>query len=125
VNFKDALGTVLQKSGGLEELAKEYLDEYKKTVAILETFGFSAGKFIVSMGLPPEIHTSIKGSIDNIHTDALKQLGEEHKDNKLLVHLLDALILTKKFWEHVDCKLKCVTINFTLGMLPKVSVEIE
>ena len=125
MNFKDVVGSAMQKAGGLEDTAKGYLDEYKKTLALLETFGFSAGKFMVSMGIPPEIHTSIKGSVENIREDELNKLATEHKENKLLGSLINALMMTKRFWQHVESKLTGVTVNVTLGILPKVTVEIS
>ena len=58
-------------------------------------------------------------------SDELNKLATEHKENKLLGSLINALIVTKRFWEHVELKLTGVTINVTLGLLPKVTVEIN
>lgn len=111
----------------LDEVTKgkvmTWLDEYKKAIALLEDFGFTVGRFTVSMGLLPEIHTSISGSIENIHEDALRKLIDERQAEPLLVSMLKALITLRHFWEHVELKLKSVTINVTLGMPPKIAVE--
>jgi len=37
--------------------------------------------------------------------------------------MLKALITLRHFWEHVELKLKSVTINVTLGIPPKIAVE--
>lgn len=100
-----------------------WLDEYKKAIATLETFGFTVGRFTVSMGILPEIHTSISGSIENIREDALRKLMDERQAEPLLVSMLKALITLRHFWEHVELKLKSVTINVTLGLPPKIAVE--
>jgi len=100
-----------------------WLDEYKKAIALLEDFGFTVGRFTVSMGILPEIHTSITGSIENIHEDALRKLMDERQAEPLLVSMLKALITLRHFWEHIELKLKSVTINVTLGVPPKIAVE--
>jgi len=100
-----------------------WLDEYKKAIALLEDFGFTVGRFTVSMGILPEIHTSITGSIESIHEDALRKLIDERQAEPLLVSMLKALITLRHFWEHVELKLKSVTINVTLGIPPKIAVE--
>jgi hypothetical protein len=111
----------------LDEVTKgkvmTWLDEYKKAIALLEEFGFTVGRFTVSMGILPEIHTSISGSIENIHEDALRKLIDERQAEPLLVSMLKALITLRHFWEHVELKLKSVTINVTLGIPPKIAVE--
>ena len=111
----------------LDEVTKAkvttWLDEYKKAIALLEDFGFTVGRFTVSMGILPEIHTSITGSIESIHEDALRKLIDERQAEPLLVSMLKALITLRHFWEHVELKLKSVTINVTLGVPPNIAVE--
>jgi len=111
----------------LDEVTKAkvttWLDEYRKAIALLEDFGVAVGRFTVSMGILPEIHTSITGSIESIHEDALRKLIDERQAEPLLVSMLKALITLRHFWEHVELKLKSVTINVTLGIPPKIAVE--
>jgi len=111
----------------LDEVTKAkvttWLDEYRKAIALLEDFGFAVGRFTVSMGILPEIHTSITGSIESIHEDALRKLIDERQAEPLLVSMLKALITLRHFWEHIELKLKSVTINVTLGVPPKIVVE--
>jgi len=127
--LKDLMGSLKEMAGGLEGITEfkisQWLDEYKKAIATLETFGFTVGKFTVGMGILPEIHTSISGSIQNIREDGLKKLIDEHQGDALLVSMLRALITTRRFWELVELKLTGVTINVTLGVPPKVAVELH
>jgi len=127
MDFKNLVGKVTDKAGGLGDVAQgkvnEYLDEYKKVIAILEPFGFTVQKFTVGMGVLPEIHTTISGSIENIREDGLKKMIEEHSANALLVSLLKALLMAKGFWERMELKLTGVTLNITLGVPPRISIE--
>jgi hypothetical protein len=102
----------------------EYLDDYKKALMVMETFGFTVGKLKVETGLPPNVQTSILGSIENIQTDKLNKLIEEHQGEALLVALLKALVLTRQLWECLDLKLTGVILKVTLGMPPKIDAEI-
>ena len=125
--FRDLMATLSPMTQILDEATKAkvtaWLDEYKKAIAILEDFGFTVGSFTVSMGILPEVHTSITGSIQNIHEEALRKVMEEHQAESLLVSMVKALILLRHFWEHVELKLNSVTINVTLGVPPKIAVE--
>jgi hypothetical protein len=127
--LKDLMGAVKERTEGLGDVAKgkldAWLDDYKKAVAVLETFGFKVGKFTVGMGLLPEIHTSISGSIENIREDEMKKMIEEHQSEALTVALLKALITTRRCWEHVELKLTGVTMHVTLGLPPNISVEVH
>ena len=117
------------KTEGLEGIAidkmHEMIEGYKKIIAILEPLGFKMGKFTVVMSVLPEVHTSISGSVLDIREDGLKKLIDEHQNETLLVTLLKTLILTKKIWEHMDSKLTTATINLTLGVSPKVTVDVS
>jgi len=127
--LKDLMGAVKEKTEGLGDLAtgklEVWLGEYKKAMAVLETFGFKVGKFTVDMGVLPEIHTSISGSIEDIQEDKMKKMIEEHQSEALLVSLLKALITTRRCWEHVELKLTGVMMNVTLGVPPKIGVEVH
>jgi hypothetical protein len=124
--FKDI---IRKGTEGLTDVAmdkiSELLDEYKKAIKFLETFGFTVEKLTVSMALFPEVKTSISGLIEDIHEAELKKMIEEHKGEALLVSLLKALIVTRQIWEHVELKLKGFTLNVTLGASPKINVEVK
>jgi hypothetical protein len=111
-------------SGAAMEKMTEWLDDYKKAIAVIETFGFTVGKFKVGMGIPPEVQASVSGSIENIHPDKLKTMVAEHSGEALLVSLLKALILSKQIWEQLDLNLTGVILRITLGVPPKIEVEI-
>lgn len=124
--FKDI---IRKGTEGLTDVAmdkiSELLDEYKKAIKFLETFGFTVEKLTVSMALFPEVQTSISGLIEDIREAELKKMIEEHKGEALLVSLLKALIVTRQIWEHVELKLKGFTLNVTLGASPKINVEVK
>ena len=117
------------KTEGLEGIAidkmHEMIEGYKKVIAILEPLGFKMGKFTVVMSVLPEVHTSISGSVLDIREDGLKKLIDEHQSETLVVTLLKTLIVTKKIWEHMESKLTTATINVTLGVSPKVTVDVS
>ena len=125
--LKDLMGNLHPVTQVLNEVTKAkvtaWLDEYKKAIATLETFGFTVGRFTVGMGLLPEIHTSISGSIENIHEESLRKVMEDHPAESLLVSMVKALIMLRHFLEHMELKLSNVTINVTLGVPPKITVE--
>lgn len=104
---------------------KEWLTDYRKAAAVLETLGFTVGKFSVAMGALPEIHTSLVGSIENVREERLRAMIDEHKSEDLLVSLLRALIWARWGWEQMESKLTAVTLHVTLGFPPKLSAEIH
>jgi len=129
MSMMNMVGSLKEKAEEIEGVAKEKviegMDEFKKAVTLLETFGFSIGRFTVGMGILPEISTSITGSIENIQVEGLKKIIEDHQADKLLVSMLNALIMAKRLWEHVELKLTAATLNVTLGMPPKIAVEMH
>lgn len=124
------LKSLIQKgTEGLCDVSKEKmlecLDDYKKAIAVLGTFGFTVGKFTVSMALLPEIRTSISGSIEDIREDELKKLIADHQGETLIASVLKALIFTKQCWKQIELNLTGVTIDITLGVPPKINVEVH
>jgi len=102
----------------------DWLDDYKKAITVMETFGFTVGKLEVEMGLPPKVQTFILGSIENIQTEKVNKLIEEHHGETLLEALLRALVLIKQIWKSLDLKLTGVILKVTLGISPKIDAEI-
>ena len=102
----------------------EWLDDYKKAIKYLEKYGFTVEKLEIEMGIPPEVHTSILGSIEHIQIDQLNKLIEEQQGEALIVALLRSLVLTRQIWECLDLKLTGVILKVTLGVPPKIDVEI-
>ena len=123
----DLIEKLKSKAEGLGALTQgkvlEWLDDYKRATATLETFGFEVGHFSVSMGLIPEVRTSFIGKVDAVQVDKLEALAAAHPQDQLLLGLLKALILARKFHDHVELKLKEIRLNVTLGVPPKIDVE--
>lgn len=126
--FKDLIGksaTSTEESEGLlGGKVGEWLDEYKKAVAFMETFGFRVKNFSIDMSIPPQIHSSFTGSVNDIREDKIKQMIEEHQSERLTVLAGKALIMTKKFWERVESKLEGVELDVTLGLMPSINMRL-
>ena len=129
MGLKDMIDKAKSATEGLGDLAqakvKDWIAEYKKAAAVLETLGFTVGRFTVGMGAFPELHTSLVGSIEKIREDKLRAMIDEHKTEELLVALLKTLIWARWGWEQMESKLTGVTLHVTLGVPPKVSAEIH
>jgi hypothetical protein len=108
-----------------EEGIKKAITEYKKAISVLETFGITVGSFTIGMGILPEIHTSLVGSIANIHEDAVQAMIDAHKGEDLLVALLKALLWARWGWEHLELKVTDLTLHVTLGLPPKITTEVH
>ncbi len=129
MGLKDMIDKAKSATEGLGDLAqakvKDWIVEYKKAAAVLETLGFTVGRFTVGMGAFHELHTSLVGSIEKIREDRLRTMIDEHKTEELLVALLKTLIWARWGWEEMELKLTGVTLHVTLGVPPKVSAEIH
>jgi hypothetical protein len=129
MQFSTLVSNVKIASSGLGEFAGdkliEWLNDYKKATVILNALGFTVGKFMVSMGLPPEVHTTLSGKVDSIQKDEVERLIEKHQNDSSTVHLLKALLLAKKISGHVEGRLDGVTLHITLGLPPSVKVELH
>jgi hypothetical protein len=129
MGLKDMIDKAKSATEGLGDVAqakvKDWIADYKKAAAVLETLGFTVGRFTVGMGAFPELHTSLVGSIEKIREDKLRTMIDEHKTEELLVALLKTLIWARWGWEQMESKLSEVTLHVTLGVPPKVSAEIH
>jgi hypothetical protein len=126
--FKDLIGksaTSTEESEGLlGGKVGEWLDEYKKAVAFMETFGFRVKNFSIDMSIPPQIHSSFTGLVSDIREDKIKQIIEEHQSERLTVLAGKALIMAKKFWERVESKQEGVELDVTLGLMPSINMRL-
>ena len=102
----------------------EWLDEQKKMAEFMENFGFTMKNFSFDMSIPPQIHTSFIGAVDDIREDKIKQLMEEHQSERLTVLAGKGLLMTKKFWERVEAKIHGVELKVTLGLTPSISMRL-
>ena len=129
MGFSTLVSNMKTASAGLGELASdkltEWLNDYKKATLTLNALGFTVGKFMVSMGLPPEVHTTLSGKIDSIQKDEVERLIEKHQNDSSTVSLLKALLLAKKISGHVEGKMEGVTLHITLGVPPSVKIELH
>ena len=129
MGFSTLVSNMKTASAGLGELANdkltEWLNDYKNATLTLNALGFTVGKFMVSMGLPPEVHTTLSGKIDSIQKDEVERLIEKHQNDSSTVSLLKALLLAKKISGHVEGKMEGVTLHITLGVPPSIRIELH
>ncbi len=121
----DDAGGAAQFLSGAEAGLEHAILEYKKATAVLETLGVTVGSFTIGMGLLPEVHTTLTGSIRDIQTDKVQALSAQYSDEALLVALLKALQWARWGWEHMELKVSTVTLHVTLGFPPKVTAEVH
>jgi len=104
----------------------ETLEEFKKATNLFGKFGFKVGKFKVVMGTLPEVSTSVSGSLEKVQVENIKQLIEDHKDNKLLVSMLKALITAKEVRDRIELPYFTGTkLDIKLGLPPKISFDLH
>jgi hypothetical protein len=85
----------------------------------------SVGSFEVKMGVLPEIQTSLVGLLERINQESVQKLIAENPDNKLLVLVLNALLITKDLQQRLNISnLKGIVVDIRLGIPPKVSVHL-
>ena len=108
-----------------QEQFNAVLDEYKNILPIAESLGLSVGSFEVQMGVLPEIKTSLVGLLERINEESVQKLIAENPNNKLLVLVLNALLITKELQQQLNISnLKGIVVDIRLGIPPKVSVHL-
>ena len=106
----------------------QMLNEMKEALSIFENLGFQAEKVkIGGIGVAlPDLSTSLHASVGNIQIEKARELSEQHKDNKLIVLMIDALIKVKEISDRVEIdNLKGVKMDVKLGAFPKISVDLQ
>ena len=112
--------------GATKAKIDETLEEFKKATNLFGKFGFKVGKFKVGMGALPEISTSVSGSLETVQVENIKQLIEDHKDNKLLVSMLKALVTAKEVRDRVELPyFTGAKLDIKLGVPPKISFDLQ
>jgi hypothetical protein len=101
----------------------ELLDEYKRAVAVLQTYGFTVGTFEVGTGFPPGVSTSVTGSVAALQEDAIKTVITAHQGQVLLVSLLDALLKAKGLYDRVGLTFGSVTADIKITLPPSIGVK--
>lgn len=117
-------GSADESEGLLGGKVGEWLDELKKAAKFMEACGFTMKKFSFDMSVPPQIHSSFTGLVEDIREDKIKQMIEEHQSERLSVLAGKALLMTKKFWGRVESKLHGVELDVTLGLIPSVNMRL-
>jgi hypothetical protein len=101
------------------------LEEYRRVLLMLKDFGLEVGKLRVMASVPPEISTTIIGSIDRINEDRVKEMQVAHPDKKLLSAILSALQTTIHIRKAIDLgELSDIRIDISLGIPPRVAVDL-
>jgi hypothetical protein len=102
------------------------IEEYKRAVQALQGLGFSVGKVRISVGVLPEIGTSIKASLHAIDQNRVRELLEANREEKLLAAILSALITVTMLRDTMDLSgLRDVIIDITLGLPPRISIDLQ
>jgi hypothetical protein len=113
-------------AGLLDDKINSLLGEYSQAVESLKALGFKVGKLHLEMGILPQISTSIRGSIDDIDPVKVQEIMDGNPDKKLLAAILSALLTVFRIRDMVDLKSsKDVVLDVTLGVPPKVSVDLQ
>jgi hypothetical protein len=113
-------------SGLLDEKINSLLGEYSQAMESLKALGLKVGKIHLEMGILPQISTSIRGSIDDLDPVKVQKMLDDNPDRKLLTAILTALLTVFRIRDLVDLKsTKDVVLDVTLGVPPKVSVNLE
>ncbi len=126
LTFKKGQATELGKKAA--ESIGQMLNEMKEALTIFENLGFKAEKVkIGGIGVAlPNLSTSLHASIGNIQIEKARELSEQHKDNKLIVMMIDALIKVKEISDRVEIdNLNGVKMDVKLGAMPKISVDLQ
>jgi hypothetical protein len=115
------------KFGGMvDEKVNALLEDYSNAVESLKTFGMKVGKLRLEMGLFPQISTSFRGSVDDLDPVKIQALLDASADKKLLTAILSAMLTVIRIRDIVDLKnSQSVVLDVTLGIPPKVTVELE
>jgi len=119
----DLAGSAVELAGSAVAKVNDLLDDYKKALDVLGKFGFTVDSFEATMGVPPQVKTSIAGSVASIREAELKTIADEHKDNKLVSAILNAVVTAKGFYDRVQLKSPSVRVEVALGLLPSISVR--
>ena len=121
----DAKDKIVERSTFSTDKINHILEEYRRAIASLQPFGLKVGKMRVLVSVPPEISTTITGSIDQIDENRVREMLEANPDKKLLSAILSALLTTIHVRETIDLgNLKEVKIDISLGIPPRVAVDL-
>ena len=67
------------------------LDDINAGIPIIHALGFNINGMRLEAGIPPGISAKLVGAVENIDVTKIKDLGQKHADNRVIVLLLKAL----------------------------------
>ena len=121
----EAKDKIVESSTLSTDRINSILEEYRRVLLLLKDFGLEVGKLRVMASVPPEISTTIIGSIDKINEEKVKDMQTEHSDKKLLSAILSALQTTIHIRRVVDLpELSDIRIDISLGIPPRVAIDL-
>jgi len=108
-------------SGKVQDLVQDF----NAAIPTMKALGFSVSSFTIGVGLIPEIDATLKGSVKALEPQEIQKVIEEHRDNKALKAILEALHTAAKFKEQLsEMGIKGVEVDIKLGLPPLVSIDL-
>jgi hypothetical protein len=102
---------------------QQVLREFNDLIPTLRALGLGFSDVSVKLGLPPEISATLTGSVDVLDRDAIRELIDQHRNNKTLTIILEALVTASSFKEQLtDLGFRGLALHVRLGMFPSVKL---
>jgi hypothetical protein len=102
----------------------ESQQELNRALPVLKALGLSVGNFKVDMAMPPVVRLALVGAVAAIEPEQLKATIDTHKDEKLLVMVLEALRTAAFMKDQLgELGLRGVRADVALALPPSVSVD--
>ena len=123
MSFKDVLGKAKELAGAATEEAGKLVDEFNEALPTMRALGFTIRDLRVGTGLVPEIGAKLIASTDTIEIRKIKELIDQHPENRTLVGALKALELAFCIRQQIgNFPFRGVEIDVTLGLPPHIGV---
>jgi hypothetical protein len=123
--FEKMMEKVSETAAAATDMATHSMNNLSETASNLKALGFSVRDVRMGMGIVPEIGAKLIGSIEVMDQDKIKKMIDSHRQDKVLVAVLEALRTASVFKEQLgDFGFKGVEADVTLGLPPKVSVRL-
>ena len=118
-----------EMSAAAQAKIDEVIAEFNNFLPMAEELGLKVQSFNIEAGILPEIKTSLVGSIENIKNEAVEKIIAENKNNKLLVAVLNAVLMTKNIHQKLEGAyisiLQELVIDIKLGIPPSISCRFQ
>jgi hypothetical protein len=104
--------------------AHDMIREFNDTVPTLRALGLSVGNLSCKIGVPPEIGATFSGSVAAVDRARIKEMSEQHRENKTIATILEALRAASNLKDQLsEIGFRGIKVDVTLGLLPKVEVD--